>query len=162
MESNADEGESSSHLCFAYGSNLDSGQMLERCPDASSVEVGFLEGFTLSFTRHSKKWNGGVADVIESPGKRVWGLVWRLSSEDLKSLDRHEGHPKSYCRREMEILLRSEKKVSAWVYEVVEKKALILPSDRYLSTISSSAKALGLPEDYVEFVASFGRAPKSR
>lgn len=162
MESNADEDESSSHLCFAYGSNLDSGQMRDRCPDASSVEVGFLEGFTLSFTRYSNNWNGGVADVIASPGKRVWGLVWRLSDSDLKSLDRREGHPKSYCRREMEILLRSGRKVSAWVYEVVEKKALIPPSDKYLSTILSSAKALGLPEDYVEFVVSFGKTLKAR
>jgi len=153
--------EGASHFCFAYGSNLDSEQMLRRCPKACPVEVGLLEGFTLSFTRYSKNWGGGVADVIRFPGKQVWGLVWRLTNDDLESLDRHEGHPKSYCRREMEILLRSEKKISAWVYEVVEKKPLILPSEKYLNTISASARALGLPEDYLALIASFDKSEQS-
>lgn len=146
---------------FAYGSNLDARQMQERCPGAISIGNGCLEGFSISFTRHSKKWNGGVADIIETPGGQVWGLVWHLSEENLESLDQFEGHPTIYRRKEMIIQMRPEKNVSAWVYEVLEKKPLIDPSDKYLEIILSSATAVGLPAEYTASVAKFGKKSAS-
>lgn len=142
---------------FAYGSNLDARQMQERCPGAISVGTGSIKGFSLSFTRHSKKWNGGVADIIESPEGLVWGLVWSLSEENLSSLDQYEGHPTIYRRREMDIQMGPEKKITAWVYEVLQKKPLIEPSAEYLKVIVSSAAEVGLPSEYTASIAKFGK-----
>lgn len=36
----------------------------------------------------SKQWHGGVATIEHSPGDEVWGVVWKMSTSDLESLDK--------------------------------------------------------------------------
>ena len=85
-------------LYFAYGSNLDEGQMKERCPGARPVAVATLPNHALTFGGFSQRWGGAVASVRRTRGGHVDGLLYRLPLEELPVLDRAEGHPFSYVR----------------------------------------------------------------
>jgi len=76
---------------FAYGSNLDLAQMKIRCPSSELISKGSLSGYRLTFNRYSNGWGGGVADVIQSKGSEVLGLVFKLSDSDIKRRDSSEG-----------------------------------------------------------------------
>ena len=73
-------------LYFAYGSNINLGQMEYRCPDASVVGPVVLEGWELLFRR------GGVATIAPKEGETVQGLLWSITPECERSLDRYEGY----------------------------------------------------------------------
>ena len=82
-------------LNFAYGSNLDTDQMLARCPSAILEGKVVLRGYRLEFF--------GAADVHIDPRSIVPALAWRLSADDERALDRREGvgqdpGPNSYVK----------------------------------------------------------------
>ena len=108
-------------LYFAYGSNLDASHMQYRCPNAGVPNPGCLKGFRLDFTRYSPKWSCGVADVVESEGGEVWGLVYEITKSDRDALDMYEGHPKRYIRSETTIHTKEEELEKVWMYTVREK-----------------------------------------
>ena len=76
---------------FAYGSNLNRADTLVRCPGAKPMTVAELAGWRLTFR--------GVADIEPDASLSVPGALWRLTPEDLRSLDRYEGAPHLYERR---------------------------------------------------------------
>lgn len=78
---------------FAYGSNLDESQLCRRCPGAALVTKGSLADFRLGFTVRSAGWNAGAADVVESPGDRVWGLVFDVTMRTCGNLTGSKGIP---------------------------------------------------------------------
>lgn len=55
-------------------------------PTVSSQD--FILRFGLWGERVQCRWNGGVATIEESPGAEVWGVVWKLSKDNLASLDK--------------------------------------------------------------------------
>ena len=73
-------------LYFAYGSNINLNQMEYRCPDASVVGPVTLENYELLFRR------GGFATIAPKEGETVQGLLWNLTPECERSLDRYEGY----------------------------------------------------------------------
>lgn len=145
-------------LYFAYGSNMKFAQMQERCSSARFQCVGRLPGYKLAFTRDSKSWGGGVADIVVSEGAEVYGVIYTLSAKDLKELDRYEGYVagkapdlNSYNRREIEMMAtdRLESSVKAWTYFATKKAEFLPPSARYLQQIVEGAIESGLPESYI-------------
>ncbi len=133
---------------FAYGSNLDQEAMKERCPDSKPLETGFLRGYRLGFTFDSAGWNGGVADITQDPSREVWGFVYEISDQDLKSLDEYEGYPTAYTRFKTRIHTPSKILDDVWVYTVVRKKGFVPPTQAYLGIIQKAAKAFNFPENY--------------
>jgi|SRR5882724_6383617 len=85
-------------LYFAYGSNLDDGQMRARCASARPVARAVLPNYALAFGGFSHRWGGAVASVLRAQGARVEGLLYELDGVDLRVLDRYEGHPFAYER----------------------------------------------------------------
>uniref|UniRef100_A0A8C8A263 Gamma-glutamylcyclotransferase b n=1 Tax=Oryzias sinensis TaxID=183150 RepID=A0A8C8A263_9TELE len=81
-------------LYFAYGSNLLKERLRLKNPSATVLCVARLKDYKLVFGNHkgltSDRWHGGVATIEHSPGDEVWGVVWRLSTSDLESLDNQE------------------------------------------------------------------------
>ncbi len=75
----------------AYGSNMDSSQMLERCPHSPMSGTGWLEGWRLTFAGDDIGWEGPLATVVEEPGSRVFVVLYDVSPEDEDRLDRWEG-----------------------------------------------------------------------
>ena len=127
-------------LNFAYGSNLSNKQMEERCPSAKFISVGWLPGYRLDFTRYSKNWKGGVADVVSSPDDDVWGVVYSLNEADFEVLDDYEGFPGCYDRFQADIFTLEGKLGSIWVYTVTKKADFIPPTEEYLAIIRKAAE----------------------
>ena len=72
-------------LYFAYGSNMDKIQMDKRCPGAVPLAIcKKLNYRTILNTR-------GVATVIPEEGSISYGILWKVTDEHVKSLDRYEG-----------------------------------------------------------------------
>lgn len=144
-------------LTFAYGSNLDKAQMNQRCPDltkAPTIEpvIGTLEGYRLGFTRYSQRRRGGVADVLEDATSEVWGLIYQITTSDLRSLDRSEGYPTAYTRRQQVIQTANGFVEDVWVYMVVAKEDFVAPTSDYLGIIKRAAFDLDFPAAYRAFL----------
>lgn len=75
----------SSRFYFAYGSNLDFGQMADRCPNARYVGIATLKDHELAFDA------AGYATVVKKPGSHVQGALWNLDRADEGKLDGYEG-----------------------------------------------------------------------
>ncbi|KAH6633760.1 hypothetical protein C7974DRAFT_412734 [Boeremia exigua] len=87
---------------FAFGSNLQLGQMASRCPESRYLGRGMLLGY---------KWQintRGYANIYESPSDTVEGLCFLLSKADEEKLDRSEGvHmvPSAYEKGSVDVIV---------------------------------------------------------
>jgi hypothetical protein len=167
---------------FAYGSNMDLEQMRRRCPDSKLAGVAVLEDHQIGFTRFSVNRNSAVADVLVSPGRQVWGILYEVSTADLEKLDIAEGVPTAYRRSELTVSLFRRYKSSdlsnddeeslfrlsnermgmysslkAFVYEVLRKEGGLVPSLEYLSILQDAAFDNYFPRDYQDELNQFSR-----
>ena len=94
-------------LVFTFGSLTNSDTMLRRANDSISLGRASLPGFELAFS--------SVATVRPRPGARTWGVLWRVSADGLRRIDRFEGFPDSYDRRRVTVEWQG-RQVQAWVY----------------------------------------------
>ena len=83
-------------LYFAYGSNLNVGQMAVRCPLAQLVSRAVLEGYELAF-------RCGVLTILPKAGGRVDGILWKVNDRDERALDRYEGYPHLYTKETLTV-----------------------------------------------------------
>ena len=86
-----------SRYYIAYGSNLSVEQMKHRTPDAKIVGTAVLCGWRLLFKSY--------ATIEPKEGRKVPVLVWEISDADEASLDRYEGYPTYYYKRELPVLV---------------------------------------------------------
>ena len=84
---------------IAYGSNLSVEQMAHRTPDAKIVGTAILQGWQLLFRQY--------ATIRENPAYATPVLVWDISPQDEKNLDRYEGFPDFYFKKELAIKVTS-------------------------------------------------------
>ena len=83
-------------LYFAYGSNLNVGQMAVRCPMAQLVCRAVLEGYELAF-------RCGVLTILPKEGGRIDGILWKVNDRDERALDRYEGYPHLYTKESLTV-----------------------------------------------------------
>lgn len=139
---------------FAYGSLLDDSEMKEICPGAKLVSTGCLKEHRLDFTRYSsKRWKGGVADVVISKDCEVWGIVYEITDSDLKRLDKREGYPEAYDRSMKSIETPDGTSFKAWVYTVNKKESFVPPTAKYMKIIRDASKKHDFPVSYQEYLA---------
>jgi hypothetical protein len=142
-------------LYFAYGSNMNEAQMVERCPSARFAGVATLPDRQLAFTRRSVNRGCGAADAVKAPGHKLWGVVYEFSDADLPRLDRSEGYQpgrtrNSYWRRECNVFLGDDdsqpRLVSTYFAEAQPNPPR--PNRVYKTLILSGARGR-LPPEYV-------------
>lgn len=145
-------------LLFAYGSNMAAEEMAAFAPDARLVGPARLPGFRLELRRRSVRWGGGAADIVESAGETVWGVVYELA--DVDELDRKEGAGFAYRRREVEVDLDGRPAL-ALAYEVIDKEPReVPPTPEYAAVLVRAARERGLPLDWLrELEARLSAAP---
>lgn len=79
------------NLYFAYGMNTNLGSMNDRCPGAECLGPAILPKHRFRFAVH--------ADVVPDPDQFVDGVLWRITSDHMASLDILEGYPWYYDRK---------------------------------------------------------------
>lgn len=131
---------------FAYGANLNKGDMGYRCPGAKPIGAATIKDQRLIFR--------GVADIEPAPGETVHGGAWIINEKHLASLDRFEGYPHLYGREWIEIELESGEKRQALVYRMTSRTGTARPNRSYLTAIAEGYTDFGLPHsNLVEAVA---------
>lgn len=147
---------------FAYGSNLNHKQMVERCPDSKFLKRAYLDNYRLVYDGYSKRWDGAPANIVESRGDMVWGGVYSISEKDLERLDKCENCNNSkskegicsqcgedlYARKEMVFFDDNGREVRALVYFRTGREESE-PSAKYLETVLCGAHDCGLPKNYI-------------
>lgn len=127
-------------LYFAYGSNINLGQMEYRCPDASVVGPVVLEGWELLFRR------GGFATIAPKEGDTVHGLLWSLTRSCERSLDRYEGYPRFYDKKMVTVRDSEGRSLSVMAYIMDDRfREPMLPAESYYNGILEGYQQNGLP-----------------
>ena len=127
-------------LYFAYGSNINLGQMEYRCPDASVVGPVELENYELLFRR------GGFATIAPKEGGKVHGLLWSITPECERSLDRYEGYPRFYDKRMVTVRDAEGRSLSVMAYIMDERfREPMLPTTTYYNGILEGYRQNSLP-----------------
>ena len=121
---------------LAYGSNLNVPQMRRRCPTATILGTAKLRGWELLF-RGSK--SGSYLTIEEREGCEVPVAVWVVTPEDEAALDRYEGFPGFYYKREFKvqykgILTGRRRTITAFAYIMHEDRPMGVPGGFYMKT----------------------------
>jgi hypothetical protein len=135
-------------LYAAYGSNMDPGQMAERCPHSPQRGTGWLEGWRLTFGGEDINWEGARATVVEDPAERVFVVLYDVSGIDERVLDYWDGATLDYYRKLRVRVQTLDGDAPAWLY-VLNAYEGGLPSARYLGMLADAAEKAGAPADYV-------------
>jgi len=131
----------------AYGSNMDPRQMAERAPHSPMTGVGWLAGWRLTFGGEDLGWEGALATLVEDAGSSVFVVVYDLTPQDERRLDRWEAALGLYRKVRIRVATLDGEALS-WLY-VLDAYEGGLPSARYLGIIADAAAAAGAPDDYV-------------
>jgi len=142
------------HLFFAYGSNMNPGQISSRCYKPEACAIARLFGHSLSFYGWSKRWDGGEATVTPKTGEEVWGVVYKLTLSDSERLDswqdvRLDGTG-AYFLYPTEVVDAEGNEYSVLLYKRFLSWEPCSPSEEYMDAVISGALFHGLPSDYVE------------
>ena len=130
---------------IAYGSNLNVQQMQMRCPHAKVVGTATLDGWELLF-KGSK--TGSYLTIEECEGGTVPVAVWEVAESDEAALDRYEGFPVFYYKKELRLHCKGirsgrTKVVTAFVYIMDESRLLGRPTDYYLRVCREGYEQFG-------------------
>ena len=134
---------------FAYGSNLNHKQMNCRCLDNKFIKRAYLDNYKFVYDGYSNNRGGAVANILESADSIVWGGLYEISKSDLENLDKCEGFPKSYDRKELEVKDDHGNICKAITYFRIGEK-IGIPSNEYKKIIIDGAKDCNLPDNYVK------------
>ena len=136
---------------LAYGSNLNVAQMQFRCPDATVVGTAVIPGYELLF---KGSLTGAYLTIEPKQGAQVPVGVWEVSLTDEFRLDRYEGFPSFYYKREMRIPVKDirtgkTKLRDAFVYIMHEDRKLGVPTDMYVRTCIEGYRDFGFDTDFL-------------
>jgi len=149
-----------SKLYIAYGSNLDTAQMKYRCPGAKVVSRSWLPGYKLVF---QGRLYCAHANVIPDKKSRVPVVIWKITRDDEKNLDRYEGVRGGYYTREFMDVDVNGKKKKALIY-IMTPNAYGNPTSDYYTTLMNGYREFDFPIDILvhavaesRLKAQFGR-----
>lgn len=160
-------------LYFAYGSNLSTAQMRQRCPYSTPIGLGYLPGWRWIINER------GFANIVQLPAEStaassstqredegVYGLLYLLPPEDEARLDGYEGVPWAYEKFQVEVrwttdesgraLGEEQSTVRALVYVDMARTTEAAPKEEYVGRmemgIADAAENWGLDERWADRV----------
>ena len=142
-------------LYFAYGSNLLTERIHINNPSAKFQAIAKLSEHKLDFNYFSQRWQGAAATVIPHTEDHVWGVLWELDQEHEASLDRQEGVPSVYNRKQVEVECGDGARVTALTYFLIKPEEQDKrPSGVYKDVIVRGAEEHGIPPYYIDRLRS--------
>ena len=111
---------------FAYGMNTNLDEMATRCPGAVCLGPAWIDNYALVF-RH-------FADIKPEAGTWCDGVLWEITDDNLRALDRLEGYPWHYTR--FSVVVHTDRgSDTALVYQMVDQSYEQPPSNHYFNTV---------------------------
>ncbi len=136
---------------LAYGSNLNIAQMQFRCPDAVVAGTAVIPDYELLF---KGSLIGAYLTIEPKQGSQVPVGVWEVSLTDEFRLDRYEGFPSFYYKKEIRISVADNRtgktrQRDAFVYIMHEDRKLGIPTDMYVRTCLEGYRDFGFDPDFL-------------
>ena len=136
---------------LAYGSNLNTAQMRLRCPTARVVGTAEIENYELLF-KGSK--SGSYLTIEPKEGSKVPVAVWEVQESDEAALDRYEGYPTFYYKKEMQVVIKGiksgkERLRDAFVYIMHEDRPFGIPAWFYVETCITGYKTFKFDQSLI-------------
>ena len=143
---------------LAYVSNLNIAQMQFRCPDATVVGTAVIPDYELLF---KGSLTGAYLTIEPKQGSQVPVGVREVSLADELRLDRYEGFPSFYYKKEMRIPVKDirtgkTRQCDAFVYIMHEDRKLGTPTSFYMRTCLEGYKDFGFDPDFL--LAAYARS----
>ena len=132
--------------CIAYGSNLNEERMKKRCPKAEVFGTSMIYGYRLLF---KQSMTGAYATIEQDANCCVPVLVYKMTADDEQRLDRFEGYPKYYYKRDFLLPvwgLNGRKKKLRRIciaYIMHEYRLLSEPGEEYFDLLDSGYERWG-------------------
>ena len=136
---------------LAYGSNLNRKQMEQRCPGAKPVGTALLKGYELLF----KGSKTGFYLTIEPKADGVVPIaVGEVTAEHERTLDRYEGCPGCYYKKEFRLPVFRTKcgrtiQTNGFVYIMQKNRLLGEPNPRYFWTCVKGYRSFGFDPEFL-------------
>lgn len=151
-----------SRFYLAYGSNLDMERMGQRCPYAVVVGTTEIPQHRLLF---KKSKTGSYATIEQDANEGVPAVVWKLSEYDELLLDRYEGCPRYYYKKQFQLPVwnlngnRMKKSRTCIAYVMHEERQLGRPGLDYFDLLYGGYCEWQFPLDTLSrgLAASIGR-----
>ena len=129
---------------LAYGSNLCWLRMAQRCPDMEAIGTTVIPGYRMLFKQSR---TGAYCTIEQDANCCVPALIYKISDEDEARLDRCEGYPRYYYKREFLLPVRTlqgrklRKRRNCIAYILHEDRLLGEPSEEYFSIVEGGYEA---------------------
>ena len=138
---------------FAYGSSANV-QSFKKALSKVGLEdkisilgIGRIDDYKLAFTR-LRRDDTGALDMVASEGDYVLGVVYEVPDEAMPTIDKREGHPNSYVKTGINVILDDEE-IHVLTYLVVDKKINeVCPSEDNFKKVLTGLKER-FPKEYV-------------
>ncbi len=141
----------SSFIYFAYGSNMLTARLRERCPSAEPLGPGWISGYCVVFDKEGRDGSGKATLRLDPRADAiVRGVLYRVARAEREALDRAEAR---YDRLD-DFTVRtdfSESPTLASVYIAPPEacRSNLAPFDWYVALIESGAREHDLRSDYI-------------
>lgn len=146
------QSESKNEWYFAFGANLDPEILLKRkIRPLETVEFS-LEDYGLKFSHPGPFKGMGFASIDPSPGSRVYGVLYKLTSLDARRMDYYELVPflKRYRRQN-----HQQSGYSFFSYTSTSPREHLAPTPQYLNKILNGYGRLkNVPKEYLDNLAA--------
>jgi gamma-glutamylcyclotransferase (GGCT)/AIG2-like uncharacterized protein YtfP len=144
---------------FAYGSNADTQRLENRIKRKIRGERAELKDYQLHFSKDNTQTDS-YADIIEKPGEIVYGILYKLTTTEIKMLDKFEGigvkGDESYERKVVKVLSNG-KLYAAFAYIMPIKRNFEQPKDEYLEYIIKGFKEHGFNQTIIDKVKAIAK-----
>ena len=142
-------------LYVAYGSNLNMGQMHDRCPGSEFVGTGVVENHELQF---KGSLHGAHATIAPMEGSSVPVGVWRIQERDESRLDLYEGYnPKGYCyynKEQIPVKMDDGSSLTGMAYIMDPRMDFGNPGKSYYDLVRQGYKDCGLDTNVLDQAVS--------
>ena len=141
-------------IYLAYGSNMLTEWLQDRCESAQAIGVAFAAGYDLEFSKRSidKSGKATLAKVAQ-PRRQAYGVLFKIRKSDLCALDRAEGYGRGYNRFgnfSVTVLPdREQAQVTTYIASACAVDDSLKPYDWYLALVICGAIQHKLPEAYI-------------
>ena len=129
---------------FAYGTNLNRKQMLERCPDSKPKFTATLHNYKLVFVGWSRQWRGGLASIRPFRGEKLLGVIYEVSNRDLRRLGSYERYPNNHSTLNVTVFDEGGEPIKAITYIKAGQSDEAQPSKEYLTLIQRGYRGWGI------------------
>ncbi len=137
--------------------------MKMRCPEAKIIGTSMIENYQLLF-KGSK--TGSYLTIESQESSSVPVAVWSVTEADEKALDRYEGFPTFYYKKEMILPIKSiqsgkTRNRKVFVYIMHENRVLGIPSEYYVETCVQGYRSFGFDENLLKKAYAISKQGKN-